>query len=102
MVFESLLSPKSAEAKPFLVFVYGLLYASFALFLANYILPDYASLATVFFTTFFFMPLFYRTMIYEEKKDASDFTDEKSLLKEFFQPKQLLNSIIYLFAKLLI
>lgn len=82
MVFESIMGPKSAEKKPWLMFVYGFIYSTFAMFLANYILSDYASLATVFFTTLFFMPLFYRTMIYEERKDIAEFMDEKSLLKE--------------------
>jgi len=93
MVFESLLNPKLAEEKPFLILLLGFVSTTLGLFLGNYILPRYASLVAVFLTTMFFIPLFYRTMIYEEQKDE-EIDDEKSLLK---QHSKAIKFFIFLF-----
>ncbi|MCB9358535.1 stage II sporulation protein M [Candidatus Woesearchaeota archaeon] len=82
MVFESLLSPKSAERYPWVTLLLGFICSSIAIFLGNYIFPNHASLAIVALTTLFFVPLFYLTMIYEEQKDVSTEKGERGLLKE--------------------
>ena len=82
MVFESLLSPKFAEKRSWATFFLGFFCTSIAIFLGTYIFPQNASLAIVALTTLFFIPLFYRTMIYEEQKDVLLESGEKSLLKE--------------------
>ena len=82
MVFESLVNPKLAEKKPMVVFLLGLIYSTASLFLANYVLPGYASLGFVLFITLFFLPLFHSTMVYEEEKDLEDNVTERSLLKQ--------------------
>lgn len=81
MVFESFLTPASAEQKPWLTFFLGFVCSSIAVFLSNFIFPNNSSLTIVFLTTLFFIPLFYLTMIHEEQKDLTD-KDEKTLLKE--------------------
>lgn len=81
MVFESILNPKLAEDKPWLTFIFGAVYSTIAIFLAVYIFPTRASLGFVFFTTLFFLPLFYRTMIYEERVDLDMNSNERSLLR---------------------
>lgn len=81
MVFESFINPKNAEKKPLIVFFVGLIYTTIAIFLGKFIFPGNSSMVIVFFISFFFIPLFYRTMIYEEKKDLIE-ESEKKLLKE--------------------
>ena len=81
MVFESFISPTFAEKKPYIIFFIGLIYTTIAIFLANYIFPQNTSIVVVFIISFFFIPLFYRTMIYEEKEDLTQKT-EKSILKQ--------------------
>jgi uncharacterized membrane protein SpoIIM required for sporulation len=82
MVLESLIDPKIAEKKPYITFFLGLFYSSFAILIARYILPDYASISFVFFVTLLFLPLFYNTMFYEESKDLDDSADEATLLRQ--------------------
>jgi hypothetical protein len=69
MVFESLLDLNLAERTPWSTFFFGLVYSSFSIFLARYILPEYSSVVMVFFITLFFIPLFYNSFISEEAKD---------------------------------
>ncbi len=81
MVLESLISPWKAEAHPGWVFLHGFLYASLGLFLGIWIFNDHASLIMVFLTTMAAVPLVYRIIKTEEKKDLTNL-DEKNLLKE--------------------
>ena len=82
MVFESIVSPESAEKRPWITFFLAFGLTSIAIFLAHYIFPQHSSLSIVFLTTLFFVPLFYRTMIYEEEKDIKENVEERHLLKE--------------------
>ncbi|MFT4343768.1 MAG: stage II sporulation protein M [Candidatus Woesearchaeota archaeon] len=82
MVFESIMSPESAEKRPWITFFLAFGLTTIAIFLAHYIFPQHSSLSIVFLTTLFFVPLFYKTMIYEEEKDLDDKADERSLLKQ--------------------
>jgi uncharacterized membrane protein SpoIIM required for sporulation len=94
MVFESIINPKSAEKKPTILFIFGFIYTSIAIFLGNYIFPGNSSLPIVFLTTIFFIPLFYKTMIYEEKKDLIE-ESEKNILKEH---SKAINFFMFLFV----
>ncbi len=93
MVLESLIGPIYAEKRPVVMFFLGFLYASIALFLANWIFQDYSSLVMVFLTVLACAPLMYRTIKLEEKKDIK-YDNEKAILKEHFKA---LSFLIFLF-----
>ncbi|MBI2110681.1 stage II sporulation protein M [Candidatus Woesearchaeota archaeon] len=81
MVLESLMSPLKAEHKPLRMFWIGVLYATVAIFLSVWIFKAYSSLVMVFLTTTAAVPLMYRTMKQQEKRDM-EIPKEKNLLKE--------------------
>ena len=81
MVLESLIGPKLAEKHPTRMFFYGFLFSSIAVILSLWIFKEQSSLIMVFLTVFAAIPLMYRTMIYEEKKDLK-IEKESLLLKE--------------------
>ncbi|MBI4150523.1 stage II sporulation protein M, partial [Candidatus Woesearchaeota archaeon] len=81
MVLEALTNPFRAEARPWPVFLLGMLYATIAVFLSIWIFADYASLVMVFLTVLAAVPLFYATMQVEEQKDLVLET-ESAILKE--------------------
>jgi len=81
MVLESLISPISAEKRPWKLFLMGLLYSSLAILLSLWIFKENAALISVFLTAIAIIPLFYMTMRLEEKKDM-EFEKETTLLKE--------------------
>ncbi|MEK6857421.1 MAG: stage II sporulation protein M [Nanoarchaeota archaeon] len=69
MVVEALMNPFQAEKHPLEVLALGFIYATIALFLALWVFEDQAGLVMVFLTVMAALPLFYQTMIFEEKKD---------------------------------
>lgn len=69
MVLESLIGPARAEAKPFRMFWFGILFSSIAVILGLWIFKEQSSLIMVFLTVFACIPLLYKTIKYEEKKD---------------------------------
>jgi uncharacterized membrane protein SpoIIM required for sporulation len=79
MVLESIANPLRAERKPWELFLVGLLYASAALFLSNWIFKEHASLIMVFLTAMASIPLIYNTIKIEEKKDSMLDTESKRL-----------------------
>jgi uncharacterized membrane protein SpoIIM required for sporulation len=81
MVFESLISPWTAEKHPWEMFFFGFLYASVALALSLWIFKDHAGLISVFFTVMSCIPLLYATLRLEEEK-VDYISEERSLLKE--------------------
>lgn len=81
MVIESLISPFKAEKKPYELLFYGFFYATVSLFLSLLVFKEHSSLLMVFLTVMAAMPLMYRTMKLEEKKDTI-FNSEMRLLKE--------------------
>lgn len=93
MVLERLVTPEGAEKKPLYMLPLGILYASVAVFLSLWIFRDQASLIVVFLTVLACVPLVYRMINFEEKKD-SQIKSEVSLLKEH---KKALYSFVYLF-----
>jgi len=69
MVLESILGVKQAEKTPIYVFLLGLLYSSVAVFVSLWIFRSEASLIMVFFMVFASIPLIYKTINFEAKKD---------------------------------
>lgn len=81
MVLESLISPFKAEKRPWELFFIGILYSTIAIFISIQIFESMAGLISVFLTVFATVPLVYKTMRLEEKKDTTGLP-EKTLLKE--------------------
>lgn len=81
MVLESFTDAIKAEQQPGKLIIIGLIITCIAIFLANYIFPEYASIVYVFFVVMASLPLMISIIKEEEKKDVSDF-HEKALLKE--------------------
>lgn len=81
MVLESILNPKNAEKHLLIVFIIGLVYGTLALFLSLWIFEEQTSMVMVFLATLATVPLMWRTLRFEEKKDMI-ITGEKPLLKE--------------------
>lgn len=81
MVLESLTGPLGAQKKPWKMFFIGFLYATVAVFLSIWIFRQYSSLVMVTLTVVASVPLMYKTMKFEEKKDM-DISDEPHLLAE--------------------
>jgi len=82
MVFESIFSPVSAEKKPWELFFTGIGYASLAILLSLWIFRKESSMVMVLLTVAMCIPLIYKTIRYEEKKDTTLKVGEKTLLKE--------------------
>jgi uncharacterized membrane protein SpoIIM required for sporulation len=94
MVLELLTNPLSAEKAPWNMFFIGILYASVAVFLSNWIFREHASMIMVFLTVLACVPLLYHTLKLEEKKDVELKVGELGLLKEH---GKALNFLIFLF-----
>ncbi len=94
MVLESLMNPFKAERHPKEMFFVGLIYASIGVFLSIWIFKDYSSLVMVFLTVTAAVPIMYRTMKIEEKKDMQLNVEEFFLLKEHWPA---LSFFVYMF-----
>lgn len=81
MVLESLINPKKAEQNPWNLFFFGFVYTSVAIPLSLWVFENHASLVMVFLTVIACVPLIYKTVRYEEKKDLI-VNRETTLLKE--------------------
>ena len=95
MVLESLMNPFKAERHPKEMFFVGLIYASVAVFLSIWIFKDYSSLVMVFLTVTAAVPIMYKTMKYEEKKDFKSDEEEAFLLREHWHA---LSFFVYMFS----
>ncbi len=84
MVIESLITPKLAEKKPWLIFIFGIIFTSLSITLSLIIFRAYASLIMVFFIVMGSMPMVYNTIKYEELKDEH-YNDEPKLLAEHWK-----------------
>ena len=89
MVIESFIDPVRAERRPWRMFFIGALIATAAVFLSLWIFRQYSSLVMVFLTVTATVPLMYKTMKFEEKKDM-DIKDESKLLKEHWRALEFL------------
>ena len=81
MVLESLITPITAEKKPWRMFFFGFLFSSLALVLSLWVFRTYASLLMVVFTVIACLPFIVRILKLEEEKDIK-INDEIVLLKE--------------------
>jgi len=81
MVLESIIGPAKAEQRPWEMVVIGFLYTTVAVFLSLWVFEEHASLVMIFLSSMAAIPLFYRTVAYEENKHLSALT-ERSLLYE--------------------
>jgi len=84
MVLESLIDPRSAEDKPYKLFIIGALYTFIAFIIGFSVFGSEASLISVFLIVFAAVPLFFNTVKFEEAKDENSI-DETKLLKEHFK-----------------
>ncbi|PIN80059.1 hypothetical protein COV11_04730 [Candidatus Woesearchaeota archaeon CG10_big_fil_rev_8_21_14_0_10_30_7] len=81
MVLESLMNPFQAEKHPLGILALGAIYATIGLFLALWVFENQAGIVMVFLTVLACVPLFYQTMIFEEKKTLKS-KSEWRLIKE--------------------
>jgi len=95
MVIESIIHPVKAAKKPWKLVFVGAIYATLGIFLSLWIFEEYASLVMVFLTVACCIPLFYYTILAEEKKDIEMNVSEMELLKEH---SKALFFFIFLFA----
>ena len=85
MVFESILSPLSAEKYPWNMFFLGILYSSLGVVLSLWIFHKNASLVMVFLTVLAAIPFMYQAMKCEEEKDV-DIEDERMIMRSHYRP----------------
>jgi stage II sporulation protein M len=81
MVFESIISPKSAERRPYEMLFIGALYAVAAISVSMLLFMEYASLISIFLIVLMSSVIVYRTIQMEERKDFN-FSSERRLLRE--------------------
>lgn len=81
MILDTLISPKQAEKKPWVMVFVGFIYAAIAMPVAYFIDKSYSSMIMVMLTVIAAMPFIYNVIKLEEKKDEN-YTSEKRLLKE--------------------
>ncbi len=84
MVLESIFNAENAEKHPFYLVIFGFVIVIVASLLSLWIFESYSTLVFVFLTTLASVPLIYRTIKLEEKKDLEDHS-EKFLLKEHWK-----------------
>lgn len=98
MVLETLTNPLSAEQHPLIMLLIGIVYGTAGLFFSLWIFREYSSLVLVFLTVYAALPLMYRTLRFEEKKDII-LTGERNILAEH---KKALTFFMLMFIGLVI
>ena len=98
MVLESLIGPKKAEKNPKRLFFYGIVFTVFGILLALWVFKSQASMVMVFLTVIACIPLVYKTVKYEEKKDMLNYR-ERILIKEH---GKALKFFMYLFFGMIV
>ncbi len=93
MVLEALIRPWAAERHPAYTLLYGAFYASIAIILSLWIFRDQASMIMVFLTVLACVPLLYRALIKEEKKDLK-IKNEIRILQEH---RKILSYLVFMF-----
>lgn len=89
MVFESLLNPFIAEKKPFKVALLSFFYMSLAILLGYWIFPSQSSMVAILLVILAALPLTYRVIKLEEKKDTL-IIEERKILKEHMKALEFL------------
>ena len=88
MVLESIFNPPQAEKHPLAILAMGFVYGTLALFLSLWIFEEQTSMVMVFLATLAIVPLMWRTLRFEEKKDMI-LQGEKGLMKEHAKAMRL-------------
>jgi len=94
MALESIITPKRAAEVPWKMFLVGILYSTFAVFLSVWIFKAYASIIMVLLTVIVSVPLMYNTMKSQEKVIVK-LKNEKAILKRHWQ---VLKYLLFLFG----
>ncbi|MBW2968197.1 stage II sporulation protein M [Candidatus Woesearchaeota archaeon] len=81
MVLEALIGVRSAEKRPWELFLIGLVYSTLAIILSMWIFSAYTSIVIVALTALMSAPIIHHIIQYEEKKDEM-IEGERQLLKE--------------------
>ncbi|MEM2874362.1 MAG: stage II sporulation protein M, partial [Candidatus Nanoarchaeia archaeon] len=104
MVLEELIPVQTAERKPIYVLPIAFVYTSLALFFALWMFPSHAALVAVVLVTLLTMPLFWRVVGFEKKKQESTSSYLKNIifaLKDYTKDRdKLLMFFIWLFVGL--
>ncbi len=74
-MLESLLNPR--KAKPYEVFIFGLIFAPLAFFFSYMLFPEFSSVLGCAFITILFVPFFQHLFLDEEKKEEWDTIHKK-------------------------
>jgi len=99
MVFELLINPKEAEAKPVEMFFYGLIITSISLFTAYYIFPSSSSVIFLFLVTIATLPTVRAILLEDEEFDEER---EKIDMSFFEQHERTIMVYAYFFLGVLI
>ena len=94
MVLEAILSPLSAERRPWKVGLVGFLYAAFALALSLWIFEDYAGLVSIFLVVIAALPFVHDMLSIEERRDLSPEGQPGSLSEH----SRALEALLFFFA----
>ena len=82
MVLESLSSPWKAEQRPYMLILWGAVYAVLAGALALFLFPgDMSSMVMVALTAIAAVPLMYNTIKFEEAKESTSLSEKKLLME---------------------
>ena len=84
MVLEDLVPAIQAEQKPWFIFPITFLYASIAIFLAQWIFPSQAAIVAVFLATLASMPLMISIIGFEKEKEERDKNYLQEVVFSFF------------------
>jgi len=98
MVFESLIKAENAEKRPMLVFLLGALYSSLAVLFGLWIFKRDIGIFVVSIIVFASIPLMYKVIILEEKKDKRIQKESKLLMEH----RKALTSFVALFFGIMI
>ncbi len=99
MVLEALISPLTAEKRPWQLFFLGLFFTAVAMFLSYWIFKEQASIVMVFFVVLASVPIVYNIIKFEEAKDEEMNVGEFHLLKEH---AKALSVFMFLFLGILV
>lgn len=103
-MLEMLLSPRKAERRPWEMFFVGIVYASLAILLVNWIfaqdavLSKYSGILVVTFTVMFTIPFMYYMLKYEEERDIHT----EGLINMLKEHRKAIYSLMWLFLGFII
>lgn len=101
MVVETILNPKKAEKKPWMVFFVSIIFTILAIIISHILFPSQISILTIAFITILFTPFFNKIFTIEEKKDEEE---AEGKLKEglFQRHRQVIEIFSYFFLGVIV